>query len=172
MDNKYLKKVVEEEYEEGLTELQNKVKVYKRLGEELVGKERFYLKIIEHEIKDLEEMDGDFTDYIVRKGEEYDRNNPDPFDDEENYVEDLPFDPEDDPAFGYDEDDMKDLDLFESEKGKKEKEDVIEIDDNELRQEVRNIRRKRINESRLKAVIEDELREILAEMKYKSNFKR
>ena len=60
------------------------VKVYKRLGEKLVGEERFYLKIIEHEIKDLEEMDGDFTDYIVRKGEEYDRNNPDPFDDEEN----------------------------------------------------------------------------------------
>ena len=74
MDNEYLKQVVEEEYEEGLTELQNKVKVYKRLGEELVGEERFYLKIIEHEIKDLEEMDGDFTDYIVRKGEEYDIN--------------------------------------------------------------------------------------------------
>ena len=84
MDNEYLKKVVEEEYEEGLTELQNKVKVYKRLGEELVGEERFYLKIIEHEIKDLDEMDGDFNDYIVRKGEEYDINNPDPYDDEEN----------------------------------------------------------------------------------------
>ena len=73
MDNEYLKKVVEEEYEEGLTELQNKVKVYKRLGEELVGEERFYLKIIEHEIKDLEETDGDFTDYHFRKGLEYDR---------------------------------------------------------------------------------------------------
>ena len=68
MDNKYLKKVVKEEYEEGLTELQNKVKVYKRLGEELVGEERFYLKIIEHEIKDLEETDGDFKDYFVKKG--------------------------------------------------------------------------------------------------------
>ena len=73
MDNEYLQKVVKEEYEAGLTELQNKVKVYKRLGEELVGEERFYLKIIDHEIKDLEEMDGDFTDYIVRKGLEYDR---------------------------------------------------------------------------------------------------
>ena len=40
MDNEYLKKVVDEEYEKGLTELQNKVKVYKRLGEELVGEER------------------------------------------------------------------------------------------------------------------------------------
>ena len=73
MDNEYLQKVVKEEYEEGLTELQNKVKVYKRLGEELIGEERFYLKIIGQEIKDLEEMDGDFTDYIVRKGLEYDR---------------------------------------------------------------------------------------------------
>ena len=73
MDNEYLQKVVKEEYEEGLTELQNKVKVYKRLSEELIGGERFYLKIIEQEIKDLEEMDGDFTDYIVRKGLEYDR---------------------------------------------------------------------------------------------------
>ena len=88
MDNEYLKKVVEEEYEEGLTELQNKVKVYKRLGEELVGEERFYLKIIEHEIKDLEETDGDFTDYLVRKGLEYDKENGigdnTDYDDEEN----------------------------------------------------------------------------------------
>ena len=73
MDMEYLKQVVDEEHEEGLTELQNKIKVYKRLGEELVGEERFYLKIIEHEIKDMEEMEGDFTDYLVRKGLEYDR---------------------------------------------------------------------------------------------------
>ena len=73
MDNEYLQKVVEEEYEEGLTELQNKIKVYKRLNEQLVSEERFYLKIIEHEIKDLEKNDGDFTDYLVRKGLEYDR---------------------------------------------------------------------------------------------------
>ena len=39
----------------------------------VVGEERFYLKIIENEIKDLEEVHGDFTDYLVRKGLEYDR---------------------------------------------------------------------------------------------------
>ena len=60
-------------HEEGLTELQNKVKTYNRLDEELEGEERFYLKIIEHEIKDLEEKDGDCTDYLIRKGLEYDR---------------------------------------------------------------------------------------------------
>ena len=41
MDNEYLQKVVKEEYEEGLTELQNKVEVYNRLDEELKGEERF-----------------------------------------------------------------------------------------------------------------------------------
>ena len=39
----------------------------------MVGEERFYLKIIGHDIKDLEETDGDFTDYLIRKGLEYDR---------------------------------------------------------------------------------------------------
>jgi hypothetical protein len=48
-------------------------------------------------------------------------------------------------------------------------EDMVEIDDRELVKEVRNIKRKRINEARLKAVIEDELREVLAEMQYGSN---
>ena len=64
---------MDEEYEESLIKLQNKFKVYKRLGKELVGEERFYLKIIEHEIKDLEKTDVDFTDYLVRKGLENDR---------------------------------------------------------------------------------------------------
>ena len=49
-------------------------------------------------------------------------------------------------------------------------EDMVEIDDKELMKEVRNIKRKRINEARLKAVIEDELRDVLAEMQYGSNW--
>ena len=48
--------------------------------------------------------------------------------------------------------------------------DVIEISDADLVKEVRNIKRKRINEARLKAVIEDELREVLAEMQYGSDW--
>ena len=84
MDKEHINKVVEDLFVEGMSKLEIKTEVYKRLGEELVGEERFYLKIIEHETKDLEKMDGDFTDYFVRKGEEYDRNNLDPYDDEEN----------------------------------------------------------------------------------------
>lgn len=94
----------------------------------------------------------------------------DAYDDEGNYVGGLDFDPEDDPAFGYDDGDLDDLDLFESEKSKEEKEDVVEIDDRELQKEYRNIKRKRINEARLKAVIEDELRDVLAEMQYGSGW--
>ena len=49
-------------------------------------------------------------------------------------------------------------------------EEMIEIDDKDLMKEIRNIKRKRINEARLKAVIEDELREVLAEMQYGSDW--
>lgn len=49
-------------------------------------------------------------------------------------------------------------------------EEMIEISDADLMKEVSNIKRKRINEARLKAVIEDELREVLAEMQYGSSW--
>lgn len=82
-------------------------------------------------------------------------------------------------AYGFD-----DFDLYEGEekaeekaeegkkgkKAKKDDDDLIEIDDRDLMNEVRNIKRKRINEARLKAVIEDELREVLAEMQYGSSW--
>ena len=42
------------------------------------------MKIIEHDIKNLEGVDDDFTDYLVRKGVEHNRDNPGPYDDEEN----------------------------------------------------------------------------------------
>ena len=58
----------------------------------------------------------------------------------------------------------------EDEEKDNKKEEIVEIDDRELKKEVRNIRRKRINEARLKAVIEDELREVLAEMQYGSSW--
>ena len=58
--------------------------------------------------------------------------------------------------------------MHEEEEDKKE--EMVEIDDAELMREVRNIKRKKINEARLKAVIEDELREVLAEMQYGSDW--
>jgi hypothetical protein len=59
---------------------------------------------------------------------------------------------------------------FLGESEKKKKDDEVEIDDEELKKEVRNIKRKRLNEARLKAVIEDELRDILSEMQYGSGW--
>jgi len=50
-------------------------------------------------------------------------------------------------------------------------EEMVDIDEEELKKEVRNIKRKRINEARLRAVIEDELRYIISEIRYKTKFK-
>jgi len=68
-----------------------------------------------------------------------------------------------------DEESFDDTD-FLGESEKKKKDDEVEIDDEELKKEVRNIKRKRLNEARLKAVIEDELRDILSEMQYGSGW--
>lgn len=73
------------------------------------------------------------------------------------------------------DDDDDDYPLYEGEEVEEEEvdeedKDMVEIDDAELMKEVRNIKRKRINEARLKAVIEDELRDVLAEMQYGSDW--
>ena len=84
------------------------------------------------------------------------------------------YDPEDyeGEIYGDDEDDwwMGEGVEKDEEDDKDDKDDVVEIDDRELMKEVRNIKKKRINEARLKAVIEDELREVLAEMQYGSSW--
>jgi len=72
------------------------------------------------------------------------------------------------------DDDMDDYDMmYEGEEEESEedvKEEMVEIDDVELMKEVRNIKKQRINEERLKAVIEDELKNVMAEMQYGSNW--
>lgn len=77
----------------------------------------------------------------------------------------------DDDDYLYESDVEEDLEegMYEEE-AEEDVEEMIEIDDKELVKEVRNIKRKRINEARLKAVIEDELREVLSEMQYGSDW--
>ena len=70
----------------------------------------------------------------------------------------------------YEEDAEEGMYEEEVEEDVEDVEEIIEIDDKELVKEVRNIKRKRINEARLKAVIEDELREVLAEMQHGSSW--
>ena len=66
MKRNYINKVVEEIFEEGLSELEIKTRVYKRLDEELEGEDRVYLKMLELEIQNLEDDGMEFTDRLVR----------------------------------------------------------------------------------------------------------
>ena len=57
MDFSKIQKITDEEYNGNLTDYQNKVKLYERLDKELEG------------------IDDDFTEYLVKNMEEYDRQN-------------------------------------------------------------------------------------------------
>jgi hypothetical protein len=99
------------------------------------------------------------------------------YDDMDGYGDDEMYDD----MGGYDDmgtdlayDDGMDYDMmYEGEEEESEedvKEEMVEIDDVALMKEVRNIKKQRINEERLKAVIEDELKNVMAEMQYGSSW--
>ena len=75
MDFSKIQKITNEEYNGNLTDYQNKVKLYERLDKDLEGADRVFLKILKNDIKDLEDIDDDFTEYLVKNIEEYDRQN-------------------------------------------------------------------------------------------------
>ena len=74
MDKEYINKVVEDIFVEGMSKLEIKTEVYKRLDKELKGEDRIHLKILEYEIQQLEYDEMEFTDYIVKGMDEYDSN--------------------------------------------------------------------------------------------------
>ena len=74
MDKEFINKVVEDIFVEGMSKLQIKTEVYKRLDKELKGEDRVHLKILEYEIQQLEDDEMEFTDYIVKGMNEYDSN--------------------------------------------------------------------------------------------------
>ena len=74
MDKEYINKVVKDIFVEGMSKLQIKTEVYKRLDKELKGEDRIHLKILEYEIQQLEDDEMEFTDYIVKGMDEYDNN--------------------------------------------------------------------------------------------------
>ena len=74
MGKEYINKVVEDIFVEGMSKLEIKTEVYKRLDKELKGEDRIHLKILEYEIQQLEDDEMEFTDYIVKGMEEYDSN--------------------------------------------------------------------------------------------------
>ena len=74
MDKEYINKVVKDIFVEGMSKLEIKTEVYKRLDKELKGEDRIHLKILEYEIQQLEDDEMEFTDYIVKGMNEYDSN--------------------------------------------------------------------------------------------------
>ena len=74
MDKEYINKVVEDIFVEGMSKLEIKTQVYKRLDKELKGEDRVHLKILEYEIQQLEDDEMEFADYIDKGINEYDSN--------------------------------------------------------------------------------------------------
>ena len=74
MDKEYINIVVRDIFVEGMSKLEIKTEVYKRLDKELKGEDRIHLKILEYEIQQLEDDEMEFTDYIVKGMDEYDSN--------------------------------------------------------------------------------------------------
>ena len=74
MDKEYINKVVRDIFVEGMSKLEIKTEVYKRLDKELKGQDRIHLKILEYEIQKLEDYEIEFTDYILKGMDEYDSN--------------------------------------------------------------------------------------------------
>ena len=85
MDKEYINKVVEDIFVEGMSKLEIKTEVYKRLDKELKGEDRVHLKILEYEIQQLEHDEMEFSDYIVKGMDEYDSNTNLTDYDEENF---------------------------------------------------------------------------------------
>ena len=57
MNIKLIQKITDKEYDGNLTDYQNKVKLYERLDEKLIGIDRVFLKILKNDIKELEPFD-------------------------------------------------------------------------------------------------------------------
>ena len=74
MDKEYINKVVEDIFVEGMSKLEIKIELYKRLEKELKGDDRVHLKILEYEIQQLEDDEMEFQDYIIKEMDEYDSN--------------------------------------------------------------------------------------------------
>ena len=74
MDKEYINKVLEDIFVKGMSKLEIKTEVYKRLNKELKGEDRVHLKMLEYEIQQLENDEMQFTEYVVKGMDEYDSN--------------------------------------------------------------------------------------------------
>ena len=74
MDKEYINKVVEDIFVEGMSKLEIKTEVYKRLDKELKGTDRVFLKILKNDIKELEPFD-EYSENLVAQIKEFDIQN-------------------------------------------------------------------------------------------------
>ena len=74
MNFKLIQKITDKEYDGNLTDYQNKVKLYKRLDENLKGIDRVFLKILKNDIKELEPFD-EYSENLVAQIKEFDIQN-------------------------------------------------------------------------------------------------
>ncbi len=75
MNFSIIQNITDEEYNGNLTDYQSKVKLYERLDKDLEYADSVFLKILKNDIKDSESIYDDFTEYLVKNMEEYDRQN-------------------------------------------------------------------------------------------------
>ena len=74
MNIKLIQKITDKEYDGNLTDYQNKVKLYERLDEKLIGIDRVFLKILKNDIKELEPFD-EYSENLVGQIKEFDIQN-------------------------------------------------------------------------------------------------
>ena len=74
MNFKLIQKITDKEYDGNLTDYQNKVKLYERLDEKLIGIDRVFLKILKNDIKELVPFD-EYSENLVAQIKEFDIQN-------------------------------------------------------------------------------------------------
>ncbi len=74
MNIKLIQKITDTEYDGNLTDYQNKVKLYERLDEKLIGIDRVFLKILKNDIKELEPFD-EYSENLAGQIKEFDIQN-------------------------------------------------------------------------------------------------
>ncbi len=84
MDSQELKRIKDSVYQEGMSELDMKERLYEKLDKILEGKDRLYLKMVQLEIDNIKEFDEMYPDDNLWIEKRQNANLIDNIDDEEN----------------------------------------------------------------------------------------
>ena len=84
MDSQELQRIKDSVYQEGMSELEMKERLYEKLDKILVGKDRLYLKMVQLEIDNIKEFDEMYPDDELWIDKRQNTNLIDSIDDEEN----------------------------------------------------------------------------------------